>query len=738
MKQIKYLVIFIFYITLFCYHGYGQNYKDIYINSNIPLSNIDELIRENCRSGITLINDTKTQDTVSKDIHEWSHETYSLQYKGIPLEFAKLKVHRKDGQIILINGFAYDSINIETTPYISESEALKAALGYVGAEKYSWTDNDYRMGQYWNQSDSIKFSQPPVGELVICPIYHSANERIPCLTFRFDIMSTHPFNYLSVYIDAYTGKVVHTNSLVKYITGTAQTRYSGTQYIQTEYLNNSYYLHDISRGNGIYTYNNQFNYYYNISSATDLVDIDNNWTYSEYHDSNKRDAALDAHWGAMKTYDYFKYVFARNSLDNEGMAIRNYINCLFGSPYNANSYCQAAWIPLSDGGYMTYGTGLSDNMPDAFTALDVIAHELGHGITDHTANLEYSWESGAINEGISDIWAACVENYANIGKNIWLMGDDLYGGTTATRNMSNPKQFNQPDTYLSTGNNGYWAQYPAGTTPQEANDYCGVHTNSGVINYWFYLLSEGGEGTNDFNYHYDVEGVGIENAAKIVYNALCNYFTPSTNYSQAALLTCNSAVELYGYCSQEFRSVVDAWKAVGVGVSVDAIQETLNITETLQNGTHKYYYAVSNLTTTSIIQDSASAIYESSGSIVLAPGFSAEYGSFVLARIIPCDEANNNRMQSPLRYDSIKEHSNSYEEVKRKISISPNPARDKIVINGIDNSCTYIIYDAMGKISKVGILDYPYHINVAQLLQGTYILKVITDDSYSFVKFLKQ
>lgn len=95
-------------------------------------------------------------------------------------------------------------------------------------------------------------------------------------------------------------------------------------------------------------------------------------------------------------------------------------------------------------------------------------------------------------------------------------------------------------------------------------------------------------------------------------------------------------------------------------------------------------------------------------------------------------------MQSPLRYDSIKEHSNSYEEVQRKISISPNPARDKIVINGIDNSCTYIIYDAMGKISKVGILDYPYHINVAQLLQGTYILKVITDDSYSFVKFLKQ
>lgn len=76
--------------------------------------------------------------------------------------------------------------------------------------------------------------------------------------------------------------------------------------------------------------------------------------------------------------------------------------------------------------------------------------------------------------------------------------------------------------------------------------------------------------------------------------------------------------------------------------------------------------------------------------------------------------------------------------VDEPFSISPNPARDIIVIDGIGNSCTCIIYDAMGKMSKVGTLDYPYHIDVAQFLRGTYILKVITDDNYSFVKFLKQ
>lgn len=203
-------------------------------------------------------------------------------------------------------------------------------------------------------------------------------------------------------------------------------------------------------------------------------------------------------------------------------------------------------------------------------------------------------------------------------------------------------------------------------------------------------------------------------------------------------MTCNSAFELFGYCSQEFRSVVDAWNAVGVDVSVDAVQETLNITETLQNGTHKYYYAISNITSTSIIQDSASAIYESSGSIVLAPGFRAEYGSFVLARTIPCDVANNNRMQSNVRYSRIREHSSSQEEPINYISISPNPAKEKLVIEGLYNYCTYIIYDAMGRIEKMGILYYPYHIDVAQLLQGTYILKVTSDNVNSYIKFLKQ
>lgn len=736
MKRLFY-ILFITCIIAFCNHVYGQKYTDVYITHIEQNTNIDDLLKAKYSSELTLINETKRLNSY-QNANAWSHETYSIQYKGIPLEFAKLKVHRMDGKIILVNGFSYDSINIETTPHMSESEALQGALRYIGAEKYTWTDKDYKKGQYLAQHNYEKLLQPPVGELVICPIYHSEGERIPCLTFKFDIMSTHPFNYLSVYVDAHTGKVVHTNSLINYIMGIAQTRYSGTQYIQTENMNNAYYLHDISRGNGIYTYDNQNQLYYNISSATDLVDNNNSWTYSEYHDSNKRDAALDAHWAAMKTYDFFKYIFGRNSLDNEGMAIRNYINSLFGNSYYPNSYCNAGWISLSNGGYMAYGSGLSNNNPDAFTALDIIAHELGHGVTNYTAQLEYNWESGAINEGISDIWAACVDNYANIGKNIWLIGEDIFGGTSALRSLSNPKQFAQPDTYMSTGNNGYWIQYPAGTTPDGSNDQCGVHTNSGVLNYWFYLLSEGGVGTNDNNYHYDVEGIGIENAAKIVYNALCNYFTSSTNYTQAAHLTCNSAIELYGYCSQEFKSVVDAWKAVGVSVNDETVQETLNITETLLKGTHMYYYAMSNLTTTSIIKDSASAIYESSGSITLAPGFSAEKGSYVLARIIPCNMENNRNNMPSSHNASLIESSNFNEENNNTISISPNPAADEIVIDGICNSGTYTIYDAMGKIEKVGTLDFPYHINVAQLLQGTYILRVTTGNNHSYVKFLKQ
>ena len=124
--------------------------------------------------------------------------------------------------------------------------------------------------------------------------------------------------------------------------------------------------------------------------------------------------------------------------------------------------------------------------------------------------------------------------------------------------MANPKEYEDPDTYLGD----FW--HTSGF------DHAGVHTNCGVQNFWFYLLVEGGSGTNDNGDIYDVSGIGMDNAAAIAYRNLTTYLFPSAKYYEARYYSILSAVDLFGACSPEVEAVTNAWYAVGVG---DAYQE---------------------------------------------------------------------------------------------------------------------------------------------------------------------
>lgn len=202
---------------------------------------------------------------------------------------------------------------------------------------------------------------------------------------------------------------------------------------------------------------------------------------------------------------------------------------------------------------MTYGDGQS--LFDALTSVDVIGHEIGHGVCSSTANLVYQNEPGAINEGLSDIWGSMIEYFAEPTKQTYNIGEDIMLGGGSLRSMSNPNSSlnSQPDTYNGT----YWYSGSA--------DHGGVHTNSGVINYWFYLLAEGGSDTNDIGNTFNINGIGKEKASKIVYRAESIYFTSTTNYSQARLLTIQVAKDLYGEASIEAATTCQSWFAVGVG-----------------------------------------------------------------------------------------------------------------------------------------------------------------------------
>lgn len=484
---------------------------------------ISKRLKLSAGTGFTLLNAQKDQ---IGDIHYHYIQTTN----GAPILGNSVIVHTRNNMIYSINGKMVASTNVGSGPGISEQAALTYALSNFNATEYKWqnTAEEAMLKKITGNPDATYY---PKGELYIIPDKGDFKSTIFRLTYRFDIYSTKPLKREYVFVDATTGEVIYTLNRIEAtdVPGTAVTKYSGTQTIITDSTAaTSYRLHEADRGNGIETYNLQTST--NYGSAVDFTDSDNIWNnVNAAHD----EVATDAHWGAEMTYDYYKNKFNRNSIDDNGYKLISFVH------YDVN-YVNAYW----DGQEMTYGDGDATYSP--LTALDVCGHEITHGVDERTANLIYTNESGALNEGYSDIFGTCIEWYARPANADWLMGADL---GSAFRNMSDPNMYNQPDTYQGL----YWD--PA----QE------VHRNSGVVAYWFYLTAHGGAGTNDNSSVYNVTGITMDKAAAVAYRTLTVYLPSSATYADARFYSILSAMDLYGACTPEVQSVTDAWYAVGVG-----------------------------------------------------------------------------------------------------------------------------------------------------------------------------
>ncbi len=264
-------------------------------------------------------------------------------------------------------------------------------------------------------------------------------------------------------------------------------------------------------------------------------------------------ASTDAHEFAGVTYDYYLNKFNRDSLDDAGMTLLSNVHyCTTNCPYYAN----AGWT----GSQMIYGDGDAPGGPYGWghmsKALDVVAHELTHGVTDFTSDLVYQAESGALNEAWSDIFGESTEiDYeGQTAPYDWDIGEDL--GGIILRFMDNPTLDNYSVDY-----------YPdllyAGVKPcTSGNDNCGVHGNSGIANLAYVLLVEGGTHPRGVTTNV-VPGIGIDKAEQIFYHANANYFGRRTKFSQAADMTQQSALDLYSQA--EADACAEAWCAVGVG-----------------------------------------------------------------------------------------------------------------------------------------------------------------------------
>ena len=462
-----------------------------------------------------------------------AHTHVRQRIGGVPVWEGEAIVHiAADGSVKGMTDALADNIAINTTPNFGEKEALRFAIGmYEGRAKLTDT--------------------PTIG------LYIYRGEDRDHLVYRVEtprLDGSRGTSVPVVFVDAHTGERV--DGYDNLMTGSGSSLYSGTVAISTSQSGANFYMEDTTRRQGTFNMNNTGN----TSTGTGgtqsrYTDADDNWTAT-----NAR-AGVDAHYGAAKTFDYYQTVHGRNGIDgNYGpgttTAISNGVSIVASRVHFGSGYNNAFWYQ----NMMTYGDGDGSTFTP-LTTIDICGHEMTHGVTERTANLTYAKESGALNESWSDIMGSMVELYADggvVSSDTWKIGEEAYTPGTAgdaLRRMDNPNAVGDPDHYTLR-------LYQGTCTASNANDQCGVHTNSSISNHAFYLIANGG--TNRVS-GVAVTGIGGTNAAKIFYRALTTYMTASTNFAGARTATLSAATDLFGASSAQYNSVATGWCAVGVG-----------------------------------------------------------------------------------------------------------------------------------------------------------------------------
>ena len=490
------------------------------------------ILREQALSrGIGSVDDFKVK-RVEIDELKMAHTHVQQTIGGVPVWEGEAIVHLKpDGELLLITDQLKDNIAINTVSNFKPGEALELAKRVRGGTR-------------------VLTDEP------IIDLYVFRGEDRDHLVYRVEMPrldGTEKTSVPVVFIDAHTGEKVYEYDNLQ--TGTGNSLYSGNVTISTSSSGSTFYMEDTTRRQGTFNMNNTGN----TSTGTGgtqsrYTDTDDNWTAT-----NAR-AGVDAHYGAAKTFDYYQTVHGRNGIDgNYGpgttTAAANGVSIVASRVHFGSNYNNAFWYQ----NMMSYGDGNGSTF-SPLTTIDICGHEMTHGVTERTANLTYAKESGALNESFSDIFGAMVEAYSDgaVSSDTWKIGEDAYTpGTSgdALRRMDNPNAVGDPDHYSLR-------LYPGTCTPSNANDQCGVHTNSSISNHAYYLLVAGG--TNRVS-GVTVIGIGSTDAAKIFYRALTVYMTASTNFAGARTATLNAATDLFGSSSAQYNSVATAWCAVGVG-----------------------------------------------------------------------------------------------------------------------------------------------------------------------------
>ncbi|WP_460069632.1 M4 family metallopeptidase [Streptomyces sp. YKOK-I1] len=464
---------------------------------------------------------------VVKDADGTVHTRYERTYAGLPVLGGDLVVHESAAGV--------NKGVTKATKTTIKVASLKAVVTAAKAEKQALT--------LAKAAGSAKTAADNAPRKVIW----AGNGSKPVLAYETvvgGLQDDGTPNELHVITDAATGKKLYEYQGIE--TGTGKSLYSGTVTLNTTLSGSTYQLTDGTRGSHK-TYNKSHGT--SSSAGTLFTDADDTWgTGAASSSTTDQTAAVDAAYGAQVTWDFYKSTFGRSGIKNNGVAA-------YSRVHYGNAYVNAFW---DDSCFcMTYGDGEGNVNP--LTSLDVAGHEMSHGVTANTAGLNYSGESGGLNEATSDIFGTGVEFYAANSNDPgdYLIGEkiDINGDGTPLRYMDKPSK--------DGGSSDYWSSSVGSKD---------VHYSSGVANHFFYLLSEG-SGTKTINgvtyssptYNSStITGIGRAKALQIWYKALTTYMTSTTNYKGARTATLSAASALYGSSSTEYATVAAAWTAVNV------------------------------------------------------------------------------------------------------------------------------------------------------------------------------
>lgn len=483
------------------------------------------------------------------------HQKYQQTYKGLPIEGATCNVHSKNNKILSItsNLFKISQERQSNKPQLESFQALNKSLKTLDYSEYYWQN------EYWENEIKKRTNNPiatyyPSGELMW---YNQHGSLV--LAYKFDIHASSPDKFFRIFTDANTGEILNQLPMESNCDGTTvNTIFNGTHTISTLNILPGllWDLHDDCFNDEITIFD--WNSSTCTASPASILSSDNTWTTD-----NQRFGGSVLYY----TRQASNYWFAQglNGYDDADGDINGYINAIFdgSSSPGCQAYSDNASMSFA-GGTLKVGLGSSGTLANSWSTQDILGHEYTHAVTGSSAGLNYSYESGALNESFSDIFGEVIERFS-LGSNDWLMGDERTDG--AIRSMANPNLYYNPDTYLGT----YWYSGSA--------DNGGVHTNSGVQNFWFYLLSQGGSGTNDNGDSYSVSGLGISTASIIARENLLSYLDSDDGYAEARSKSIQAAIDIYGLCSNQVKQVTNAWYAVGVGNAYPQATATATQTE---------------------------------------------------------------------------------------------------------------------------------------------------------------